>query len=356
MDKKPIIGIALDSGGAKGGAHLGVLDVLHENGIDVDIIAGSSAGAFAGAIYATKTRSVFMDILTDMKWQDALSYYVDPVFPVSSLLGGKRARTFLARILGDTLIEDLPIRYAAVTTDLLSGDTVVLSKGSLADAVMASASMPAIFKPVAHEDRLLTDGGVSDPLPLDVLRSYNPDITIAVNLHASLSGRYNTSQQKKAVIRAEEEQKDTGYEDVLFEWLLKVPTGQWLVENVRPITGGLRKMIDPDANGKIDLIERIRDQFNSNITSMIENSFSSGGKFMNIFDVLNSSTNIQQYQKNKLMLQYEKPDILINPDVASIGSLEFTRTKEAIEEGRRCALVALPELLDLLGKNAEKKP
>lgn len=356
MDKKPIIGIALDSGGAKGGAHLGVLDVLHENGIDVDIIAGSSAGAFAGAIYATRTRSVFLDILTDMKWQDALSYYVDPVFPVSSLLGGKRARAFLTRILGDALIENLPVRLAAVATDLISGDTVVLNKGPLTDAVMASASMPGIFKPVAHGDRLLTDGGVSDPLPLDVLRSYNPDITIAVNLHASLTSRYNTSQQKAALIKAEEEQTDTGYEVILYEWLSRVPTGQWVVENVRPITDSLRKKIDPDANGKIDLIEKLKDQFNLNITSMIENSFSSGGKFMNIFDVLNSSTNIQQYQKNRLMLQYEKPDILINPDVAAIGSLEFTRTREAIEEGRRCALVALPELLEILVKNEEKKP
>jgi NTE family protein len=352
MEKKPLIGIALDSGGAKGGAHLGVLDVLHENSIDVDIIAGSSAGAFAGAIYATKTRSVFMDILKDMKWQDALSYYVDPVFPVSSLLGGKRARAFLARILGDALIEDLPIRYAAVATDLISGDTVVLNKGPLADAVMASASMPGIFKPVASGDSLLTDGGVSDPLPLDVLKSYNPDITIAVNLHASLSGRYGTNQRNAALIKAEVEQADTGYEEMLYEWLSRVPTGQWLVDNVRPITEGLRRKIDPDANGKIDLIEKIKDQFNFNITSMIENSFSSGGKSMNIFDVLNSSTNIQQYQKNRLMLKYEKPDILINPDVAAIGSLEFTRTKEAIEEGRRCAIEALPELKALIDKKS----
>jgi len=353
MDKRPIIGIALDSGRAKGGAHIGVLDVLHENGIEVDIIAGSSAGAFAGAIYATKTRGVFMDILKDMKWQDALSYYVDPVFPVSSLLGGKRARAFLDRVLGNALIENLPVTYAAVTTDLISGDTVVLNKGLLAEAVMASASMPGIFRPVAYGDRLLTDGGVSDPLPLDVLKSYNPDITIAVNLHASLTGRYGSTQRNAALVKAEEEQADTGYEDVLYEWLLKMPTGQWLINNVRPITRSLRKRIDPDADGKIDLIEKLRDQFSFNITSMVENSFSSGGKFMNIFDVLNASTNIQQYQKNRLMLKYEKPDILINPDVAAIGSLEFTRTKEAIEEGRRCALEALPELKALINRMAQ---
>jgi NTE family protein len=351
MNTRPLIGIALDSGGAKGGAHLGVLDVLHENGIDVDIIVGSSAGAFAGAIYATGTKRKFVEILKDMKWQDALSYYVDPVFPVSSLLGGKRARTFITRILGDVRIEGLPVVFAAVTTDLLSGDTVVINEGPLVDAVMASASMPGIFKPVVYGDRLLTDGGVSDPLPLDILRSYSPDITIAVNLHASLTSRYNTSQQK-ALIKAEEEQFDTGYQDVFYEWLSKLPTGQWFVENVRPITENIRKKIDPDANGKIDLIEKVRDQFSYNITTMLENSFSSGGKFMNIFDVLNSSTNIQQYQKNRLMLQYEKPDILINPDVAAIGSLEFTRTREAIEEGRRCALEALPEIKELIIKKS----
>ncbi len=347
-----MIGIALDSGGAKGGAHLGVLDVLKENGIDVDIIAGSSAGAFAGAIYATGTKGKFLEVLKDMKWQDALSYYVDPVFPVSGLLGGKRARTFLNHILGDALIENLPVRYAAVATDLLSGDTVVLARGLLADAVMASASMPGIFKPVVNGDKLLTDGGVSDPLPLDVLRSCNPDITIAVNLHASLTGRYNAGQ-RKALIKAEEEQADAGYEDVLYDWLSRISKGQWLVDNVRPITDSLRRRIDPDADGKIDFIEKIKDQFNISMKNLLENSFSSGGKYMNIFDVLISSTNIQQYQKNRLMLKYEKPDILINPDVAEIGSLEFTRTKEAIEEGRRCALEALPEIKDLIGRRIQ---
>ena len=347
MKKGPKIGIALDSGGAKGGAHLGVLDVLHENGINVDIIVGSSAGAFAGAIYATGTKGKFVEILKGMKWQDALSYYVDPVFPVSSLLGGKRARTFITRILGDVRIEDLPVILAAVTTDLISGDTVVINEGPLVDAVMASGSMPGIFKPIVYGDRLLTDGGVSDPLPLDILRSYGPDITIAVNLHASLTSRYNTSQQK-VLIKAEEEQFDAGYQDVFYEWLSKKPTGQWLVDNVRPITENIRRKIDPDADGKIDFIEKVRDQFSFNITTLLENSFSSGGKFMNIFDVLNSSTNIQQYQKNRLMLQYEKPDVLINPDVAAIGSLEFTRTREAIEEGRRCALEALPEIKELI--------
>jgi NTE family protein len=349
MNTKPVIGIALDSGGAKGGAHLGVLDALHENGINCDIIVGSSAGAFAGAIHATNTKGRFLEILKDMKWQDALSYYVDPVFPVSSLLGGKRAIAFIARILGDVLIESLPVKYAAVTTDLICGDTFVLEKGPLAEAVMASASMPGIFKPVVHGERLLTDGGVSDPLPLDVLRSYNPDITIAVNLHASLTSRYNATHNK-ALIKAEAELAEPGYEDVLYDWLAKAPAGQLIVDSLMPFAQNLRKRIDPDNDGKIDFIEKIKDQFTFNITTLLENSFSSGEKFMNIFDVLNSSTNIQQYQKNRLMLKYEKPDILINPDVAAIGSLEFTRTREAIAEGRRCALEALPELKELISR------
>jgi NTE family protein len=349
MDNRPTIGIALDSGGARGGAHLGILEVLHENGINIDIIAGSSAGAFSGAIYATGTKGKFLEVLKGMKWQDALSYYVDPVFPASSLLGGKRARTFITRILGDVLIENLPLKYAAVTTDLISGDTYVLDKGLLVDAVMASASMPGIFKPVVHGDRLLTDGGVSDPLPLDVLRSYSPDITIAVNLHATNTSRYNAGQQK-ALILDEAEQADSGYQDVLYESLSKMSTRQWLADNIKPITKSLRRKVDPDANIKMDFIEKIKDQFNFNMKNLLENSFSSVGKYMNIFDVLNSSTNIQQYQKNRLMLKYEKPDILMEPDVAIIGSLEFTRTREAIEEGRRCAIKALPEIKDLISK------
>lgn len=107
-------------------------------------------------------------VLQGLTWRESLGYYVDPVLPLSGLLAGKRARAFIKDMVGDVRIEDLPMTFIAVATDLLSGETVSIDTGPLVDAIMASISMPGIFKPVVHMDRLLTDGGVTDPLPLDI--------------------------------------------------------------------------------------------------------------------------------------------------------------------------------------------
>ena len=202
--RSPKVGIALDSGGAKGGAHLGVMDVLIENQVPLELIVGSSAGAFAGALYAARRVEALKEIIEDLTLRESLGYYMDPVFPISGLLAGKRARSFIHNIVGDVMIEELPVRFVAVATDLLSGETVAIDHGPLVDAVMASVSMPGIFKPVVHMNRLLTDGGVSDPLPLDVLKRYTPEITIACNLHPHLARRLSQTQ-KNAIIEAEKD-------------------------------------------------------------------------------------------------------------------------------------------------------
>lgn len=352
--KRPRIGIALDSGGAKGGAHFGVMEVLRENNIPVDIIVGSSAGAFAGAVYATGASDRFLDIVRDLTWRESLSYYVDPVFPLSGLLAGKRARAFIQDILGDTQIEALPMTFAAVATDLLTGETVPIDRGPLVDAVMASVSMPGIFRPVIHMERLLTDGGVTDPLPLDILKRYAPDITIAVNLHPRLPDRYDT-RQKKAIIREEKNQQaqDEDLPTWMIDRMMKLIQGQKLLDGVVPRAKNLLKKWTPDTIKEIDLVTSVQEQLAASkdkVMSLLENSFlpKHDEQFMNIFEILVTSTNIQQYQKNRLMLAHESPDILIEPEVNDIGSLDFVRVHEAIAEGREKALLALPQLKDIL--------
>jgi NTE family protein len=122
--RQPKVGIALDSGGAMGGAHIGVLEVLAENGIPIHIVTGSSAGAAVGAFYAAGKLDTFKQLITDLSFIASLSYYADPVFPTSGLLAGNRARRFFRGIVGEILIEDLPLTYIAVATDLLTGETV----------------------------------------------------------------------------------------------------------------------------------------------------------------------------------------------------------------------------------------
>jgi len=351
--RRPRVGIALDSGGAKGAAHVGVLDVLIENDIPIDIIAGSSAGAFAGALYATGTLEKFKAIIDSITWRESLSYYVDPVFPLSGLLAGKRARTFVHDIVGDVKIEDLAPTFTAVATDLLSGETVAIDTGPLVDAVMASVSMPGIFKPVVLMDRLLTDGGVTDPLPLDILKRSSPDIIIAVNLHPSMPNRYDQNQ-KKALIREQKQQiEDEDLPSWIIDRVVKVIRSQKIMDNLTPLAKGIAKKLGRDGSGDVDLAGILNEQLSlskDKLSSLLQGSFIDRPKqpSMNIFEILTAATNIQQYQKNRLMLAHEPPDVLIEPEVGSIMSLEFVRSKEAIDAGRRSAISMLPHIKKLL--------
>ncbi|MEA3223682.1 MAG: patatin-like phospholipase family protein [Thermodesulfobacteriota bacterium] len=358
-DKTPLIGIALDSGGARGGAHIGVLDVFNEHNIPLDLVVGSSAGAFVGALYAAGKIDIIKDIMNDMSWMESLGFYLDPVFPISGLLAGRRARVFIKDIVGDITIEELPIRFVAVATDLLTGETVAIDKGPLVDAIIASISMPGIFKPVIYMGRLLTDGGVSEPLPLDVLKSYAPRITIACNLHPRLSDRFKPGQ-KKAIIKT---QMISDQEDDIASWIISrmidVIKSQRMLDNIMPAVKNFAGKIGNTYTGRplkmkgIDPVALLQNQLNlskDKVTRLVENSFAKKGKkaSLNIFEIMAISTDIQQYQKNRLMLCNEKPDVLISPDVTYIGSLEFTKAQEAIKEGRDKAIKAIPGIKALL--------
>ena len=351
--RRPRVGIALDSGGAKGAAHIGVLEVLIENEIPIDVIAGSSAGAFAGAMYATASIEKFRAIVDAITWRESLSYYVDPVFPLSGLLAGKRARAFIQEIVGDTKIEDLDVTFTAVATDLLSGETVPIDSGPLADAVMASVSMPGIFKPIVLMDRLLTDGGVTDPLPLDILKRSSPDITIAVNLHPSMPNRYDQSQKKALIPNQKQQPDDEDLPSWIIDRVIKVIRSQKMLDNLTPLAKGIAKKLGREASGDVDLAAILNEQLSMSkdkLGTLLQGSFIDRPKqpSMNIFEILTAATNIQQYQKNRLMLVHEPPDVLIEPEVGAIMSLEFVRSHEAIEAGRRSAMEMLPQIKTLL--------
>ena len=356
--KQPRVGIALDSGGAIGGAHIGVLEVLAENGIPLDIIVGSSAGAAIGAFFAASKLVSFKKLITDLSFIESLSYYVDPVFPMAGLLAGSRARKFIRGLVGDTLIEDLPLKFVAVATDLLTGETVAIDHGPLADALMASISMPGIFKPVVHQGRLLTDGGVSNPLPLDVLKSFSPDITVACNLHPRISSRF-TSAKRRDIIQAEQKAL-SGEEEDLASWIIDRIIGllvsQKIMDGLKPLTRGLFKKINAsrtNPKAEIYLARVLKEQLmqsKDKLGALIARGFSKKRPhdILNIFEILATATNIQQYQKNRLMLLHEPPDVLIEPNVTGISSIEFTKSAWTIDEGRKKTLEAIPKIRKLI--------
>lgn len=180
--KQPKIGLALGSGGARGLAHIGVIKVLEENNIPIDFIAGSSIGAMVGGFYASGLNiKELEEIALGTDWRRIFSTLLEPSFK-KGLIGGEKLKTFIEQHVDRKNFEFCKIPFAAVATDLKTGEIVVLDEGEMAPAIRASISIPLIFKPVEINGRTLADGGLSAPVPAEVARNMGADIVIAVNL------------------------------------------------------------------------------------------------------------------------------------------------------------------------------
>lgn len=180
--KRPLIGLALSSGGARGAAHTGVLKVLEERHIPIDIIVGTSMGAMVGGAYAA---GVSIEKIEE-KWLKTDIVHVAknflPTFPLHGWSSGSSVYRMLQGVVGDARIEGLPVKFAAVATDIETGEEVVIQEGLLVDAIRASSSVPGLFVPAEYRGRFLVDGGLVNPLPVDVVRRIGADMVIAVDV------------------------------------------------------------------------------------------------------------------------------------------------------------------------------
>ncbi|NMB02543.1 MAG: patatin family protein [Firmicutes bacterium] len=175
----PKIGIALGSGAARGLASLGVLQVLVEEQIPIDIVCGTSAGAVVGGLYASGSDLYLLGrMVNELDWNDLTSWTLRS----RGLVSSDKIRNVLRMLTRDQHFEDLPVAAAAVATDLLTGKEVVLNSGSVADAVTASLSIPAVFVPVERDGMLLADGALVNRVPTDVCRRIGADFVIAVDV------------------------------------------------------------------------------------------------------------------------------------------------------------------------------
>lgn len=181
-EKRLKIGLALGSGGAKGLAHIGVIKVLKENNIPIDFIAGSSVGAMVGGCYAAlgDIKEIERKAL-DTNFRQMVSF-IDLTLRRGGLVHGEKIKKFFENLVNGIDIEDCKIPFAAVATDLKNGDVVILNKGKMSDAIRASISFPLVFKPVERELKFLGDGGLSMPVPAEIVRKMGANIVIAVNL------------------------------------------------------------------------------------------------------------------------------------------------------------------------------
>lgn len=176
----PVIGIALSSGGAAGLAHIGVLEVLTEAGIDIRCIAGTSAGAMVGAAYAAGNLAGLRDRFLAVNRRKLVRLF-DPSWSGGGLFGGRRAMEMVGPYIGDK-IEELPRKYAAIATDLVSGTRAVIRTGSVHEAVRMSAAIPGVFTPVMRAGRPFVDGALVDPIPVAAAHELGATFVIAVSV------------------------------------------------------------------------------------------------------------------------------------------------------------------------------
>lgn len=323
------IGLALGSGSARGLAHVGVIMALEAYNIPIDIIAGTSIGSVIGGLYASgATIRQLEEVALSIKKSKTL-FLIDPVFPHSGLISGDRIEKMLNQFgIKDKTFDDLKIPFAAVATDVESGAEVILNQGKVIDAVRASISIPGIFTPVKYQDYYLVDGGVVDPVPVDVVKMMGADIIIAVNL-AKISP-YN------AVLMVD---KETG--------LLKE------VENLEDLR--INKEESPKFKDTKDTeeITPLADEEKSKLKRKIE-QLKSKFEGPNLLEIINQSTDIMGAKITDQSL--EGADVIIVPfGMKEIDLFDFDEAEMLIKGGIMAGLINIPEIKRVIKEKLKKK-
>lgn len=183
----PKIGLALGGGAARGFAHVGVIQVLEENGIKPNLVTGTSAGSLVAAIYASGKNGAQLQRVAETMEEAAITDWTLPIFSRGMLRGDALAKYVNGQV-GGKLIEELPIPLGVVATDLNSGNDVLFQRGDTGTAVRASSSVPAVFQPVKINGREYVDGGLVSPVPVNAARRMGADFVIAVDISSPPEG------------------------------------------------------------------------------------------------------------------------------------------------------------------------
>jgi NTE family protein len=289
---RPLIGLALGGGAARGFAHIGVIHTLIANGIVPDVVVGTSIGAVVGGCYAADQ---FDGIET---WARCLTVrsvlgYLDISLSGSSLIRGTQLAHRLEASLTDRRIEDLAIRFATIATEFGTGHEIWLTRGRLADALRASYALPGIFPPVRIGGRWLMDGALVNPVPVSAARALGARLVIAVNLNSDLFGRGTIIAS-----HGSDEADD-------------------IAHAAAATTNGFRGVFHRDRLLRRKIMGR---RGRPGIVTLMMEAF-----------------NVMQDRITRARLAGDPPDVLISPRLGTIGWFDFHRAEEAIKIGAEAA-------------------
>ena len=285
MDSGNTVSLILGSGGARGVAHIGIIHWLEENGYDIRSIAGCSMGALIGGVYAVGKLDVFTEWVSAITTADMIKL-LDISFGKSGMVKGERIINTLKDLVGDQLIEDLPMTYTAVASDIVNEKEIWLNRGSLFDAIRASISLPFFFTPSVYDGVELLDGGILNPVPIAPTFSDNTAIKLAVNLGGAVDKHVAAAEKREQPMQAEPD----------------------LMEKISRFIDAIHGDNDESERGTLGML-----------------------------DIADQSFDAMQGAIARAKLAAYPPDVLIEIPRNICGMLEFDRAEEMIEIGYRAA-------------------
>src|SRR6202167_3887152 len=313
--RRPVIGLALGGGAARGFAHIGIVKTLIAHGIVPNVVVGTSIGAVVGGAFAAGHLDTLEEWARGLQPRSVLSY-LDIRLNGSGLIGGDKLAARLEAAMGQTLIEDLPLKFATVATEVRTGHEIWLTHGRVVDAMRASYALPGIFSPVLVGDRWLVDGALVNPVPVSAARASGAEIVIAANLSSDVFTHATTIYSHGASTEA--------------------PVAA--VEPAPP-KRGFDKLLSPERTVKREF-------------------FGSGGR-PGISSVMVDAFNIMQDRITRARLAGDPPDMLISPRVGQIGWGDFHRAADLIAHGARAAeraIDSIQEAIQILAPGSVDKP
>jgi NTE family protein len=277
---KQNVALVLSSGGSRGLTHIGVINELEKHGFQITSISGSSIGAVIGGLYAMGKIQEYTEWVSTFNIRDVWGF-MDFTLASNGLLKGKRVFDKMKDFIPDMNIEDMPIPFAAVATDILHEKEVVFTKGSFYEAARASIAIPAVFTPVKCSDTILVDGGVLNPIPVEHVSRKNGDMLVVVNLYGE--NKYDIPKETNT---------NNGY---------------------------LNRLM------------------NTISTLILTGDKHSAG----YYSLLSSTTSAMIHRIAKMSIEKHKPDLVINIPHDSANTFDFYRAKELIQLGESAAKEAI---------------
>lgn len=278
------IALVLSSGGARGLAHIGAIEALEEHGYHISSIAGCSMGALIGGVYAVGKLKEYREWMKTIDRKKMLEL-TDFSFSINHLVKGDRIIEAIMAFVPDMAIEDLPIPYCAVATDWQNGEEVVFREGSLFDAIRASISLPLYYEPVRRDGRILIDGGVINPIPLNRVERHEGDLLVGVDV----SGHNYKKQWERQQRLAEKHKADRSLKAQILDKLL------------------------PD---NLDF---------------------------NYYTVLSRTSSLMIRQNSILMERLMKPDILIDIQMSNYGGFDYDKSERIVTLGKKKTDLAISQ-------------